>query len=148
MRTTIDLIKVNEVVYLDVETILEIHDILITTYKGSNDEIVRGEANTGNIFWNNDMITRIGGELAKEEIIIYKAANLMNNFFTSHAFADGNKRTGFAIFGLFLAINDVPFVVDEENYMKHVSFFKKMAMKKTKDDTNVDEIIEWYNTNS
>jgi len=71
----------------------------------------------------------------------------MNILFTAHAVVDGNKRTGFVTFLLFLAINLCPSHLDLENYPDHVSFFKKMASRNTKDEHNVPEIMAWFKKN-
>lgn len=142
------LIEKEGIVYPTKELVLNLHDTLIEDFRDSNDQINRGILNEGNIDFNlihvKDIVNVKG---KKENIILEKAAHLMNNFVTSHAFVDGNKRIGFALFLLFIIENGINFDSDFSDYVKHAEFIRRIASK-PRDERTVKKIMKWFKSTS
>ncbi len=138
----------DEIIYPSEEFIITVHDILIEEFEDAPDKINVGiltEANITFSLWH--IYEQVGNEGSKNEKAITKAAHLMNNLVTSHAFVDGNKRTGFVLFLLFLMINNVKFKVDFSDYVAHSEFIRNIASKE-RDEKNAEKIIQWFKDNS
>ena len=141
-------IKLNSILYPSEELVTNLHNFLIKYFRGREDEIHGGFSNKGNIsyalFHCQYQIRNSG---SRESQLLEKAAFLMNFYFTSHTFVDGNKRTGFVIAMLFLAVNKLPGSLNMVNYLNHVNFFKKIASRETNDKRNIPEILDWFEKN-
>ncbi|MEK6967534.1 MAG: Fic family protein, partial [Nanoarchaeota archaeon] len=91
---------------------------------------------------------RVGNTGPLEERLFHKAAYFMKYFFIAHAFTDGNKRTGYIIALLFLAMNNHPPSIMAADYQKHVNFFKSIASRRMEDKDILPEILNWFKENS
>ena len=139
-------IKVGDIFYPSEDMAKTIHNLLIKFFKGKDNEIHEGQVNEGSLYFSLYSVKHQVGnnKKSKKEKVIIKAAHMMNNFFTSHIFTDGNKRTGFVLFLLFFTMNRFIFNINIYDYMKNTEFFRKIAHRDINDKRNVPEILEWF----
>ncbi len=144
-----NIVIIEDIIYPTKEMIIFIHNYLINAFKDINDNVHKGILSHGNIE-NNIIKVKIfvGNRGTKKEKIMEKSFYLLNNFVTSHAFVDGNKRIAFVLFLLFLMLNNIDFHLDLSNYMKHSEFIRKIAMRKTNDLINIIMIKNWFEKNN
>ena len=71
-----------------------------------------------------------------------KAAILMRNIITGHAFIDGNKRTGFESMKAFLERNGKVFILEREEEII------SMVIRIAKGEADMDEIQSWIKSDS
>lgn len=131
--------------YPTVDQIIKIHKKSIHEFRNSNDQIVEAILSDGNIYWNIEFSKMACERLEKyERKIVCKAAHLMVLTFCSHPFVDGNKRTGFSLFVMFLDINGLMLRISPTNYQSHVFFFKSISKEGDNLKINVRRVIDWY----
>ncbi len=119
----------DEIIYLTMEEIIEIHDRIIKEFGGES-----GISNKGNLEFT----------LSKMRIpkdIYRKAAVLMTGIIESHVFVDGNKRTGLEAARVFLKENNKIIKIKDINeageFINSISEGKKL----------LDEVIKWIKEN-
>lgn len=133
--------------YPSVEQIIKIHNRLIEDYRDSEDGINRGIISEGNIYWNIEFAKKYRNfEKNVKSEIFHKATYLMIMIFVSHPFVDGNKRTGFFTYLLFLEINGIKLTSKDTNYENYVNFFKRASFEKDKIEENVLEFLQNYSS--
>lgn len=120
----------SDVVYLIVDDFIEINKVIIERFGGEH-----GMENKGTIEFTVSQM-----EVPKN--IFRKAAILMRNIITGHAFTDGNKRTGFEAMKLFLERNGKIFILEDEEEIIN------MVIRIAKGEIKVDGIQEWIQKNS
>ena len=116
--------------YLSAEDLLEINKIVVERFGGTF-----GIKDKGTIEFTIDHM-KIPKNLYR------KAAVLMRNIITGHAFLDGNKRTGFESMKVFLELNGKLFILEDEKEI--INAVVKMA----KGEMKIDAIQKWIETNS
>jgi death-on-curing family protein len=140
--------KIDDLLYPTAETVISIHDFLISFFRGQQDEIHKGAPNVANIEFNLFAAQRIGEDSPdRREKLVIKAAHIMNQFFTSHAFTDGNKRTGFVLAWLFIQMNGGNPKDVLSNYQSHVQTFVKVAAREMHHPDNIPELMGWIKNN-
>ena len=139
-----ELIVIDGIKYPTKSMVISIHNFLVEYFAESEDEIYRGVLYQGNLEFNLEHIRRVDDNRFNFKNRIYlKAAHLLNYFITSHCFFDGNKRTAYVVFLLFLVLNKskIPFYLTE--YKKNYHILIELAKRKTKDERSINEIIYW-----
>lgn len=109
--------------YLTLEQVIRLHDALVEQFGG-----LKGIRDTNLLLSSIDcpMMTAFGQDLYPT--VYDKASTYLFGIVCNHPFNDGNKRTGAGAAYLFLQINKVPILFEDEAY-EH--FVVKVARGKT-----------------
>jgi len=96
-------------VYVSLEQVLELHGLLMRRFGGSSglrdrDALEAAVARPQMTFGGEDLYPDVEA----------KAAALLHSLVANHPFADGNKRTGAAVAELFLNLNQMDLVAEDE----------------------------------
>lgn len=140
----------NNIIYPTKETIINIHELIVKFFETEKEPVkitvgTRYDPNLDHLLYHIKEFLYDKNK-SKQENTLDSGLYLINFLFTSHTFNDGNKRTGFVVFVLFLMLNDYPVNLGAiGNYQKHVEFFKKIASRQTNDEKNIPELFEWFN---
>ena len=141
--------RLGNITYPSKEFIINLHRFLVTYFRGKENEITLGEINDGNLdFLLYHISYQYWNSAKSEDRVMRKASYIMHYIFTSHTFTDGNKRTGFVLTMLFLALNIHPTKTQIYDYIKNVEIFKKMAAEKTGDEKALDGVYQWLIENT
>ena len=97
--------------YVSLEYTLELHDQLIDEYGG-----LKGVLNLGLLQSALEAPKASFGGRYLHKTIFDKAAAYLFHISRNHPFVDGNKRTAVMVSLLFLSVNKVHFVVQDEDY--------------------------------
>ena len=116
--------------YLSSDDLIEINKIVVERFGGSF-----GIKNKGTIEFTVE-------QMKVPKSLFRKAAVLMRNIITGHAFLDGNKRTGFESMKAFLELNGKLFMLEDEEEIIDT------VIKIAKAEMEVDVIQKWIETNS
>jgi len=100
-------------IFLDIEMVMLVHRSLIERYAG-----LEGLRDAGLLHSAIAMPqASFGGEYLHKDIFAMAAAYLYH-IVQNHPFLDGNKRTGAAAAIIFLAMNDIDLVADEDGLVE------------------------------
>lgn len=122
--------------YLEVEEILMLHHGVIEDFGGSHG--VRDESRLLSVIEAPHQ-TAFGAE--QYQTVYEKAAVYMRNIIGDHPFADGNKRTGVTVAGVFLLRNGIRLTA-----MPHK--LEDFAVSVATDHLSVDDIASWLQNHS
>ncbi len=122
--------------YLSAEEILRLHFQVIEDFGGSHG--VRDEERIHSVVVGPQQ-NAFGSE--PYQTVYEKAAVYARNIIGDHPFADGNKRTGTVVTGVFLLRNNVELVCSNQELEDYAV---KIAVKKL----NVPEIAAWLKQNT
>ena len=142
-----------EINYLELDDIVEIHDVMIEVYGG--DHGIREPGRLDNII-GMPQYEYFGHP--KYPKLFDKAAAYLFYLATSHCFIDGNKRTGFTAASVFLEVNSYDLRIDDEQVVEFMVYVSESNQRKAefekreypyKDaDELIPEIIDWLKLHS
>lgn len=122
-------------IYLDLDSLIAIHDNMIEEYGGSH-----GIRDLGLI---QSALARPQASFGGEELyptIFLKAASLFHSLLFNHGFVDGNKRTSMVATARFLSLNGYELDVSQKEF---VAFPQRVENK----HLDFDEIASWFKKN-
>lgn len=94
---------------ISIEEVLQIYNILIERFGGSN--------GVRDLELLDSSISRPFNTFGQQDLyptIIDKAAAIIESIVRNHPFVDGNKRTGYALMRLLLLSNDIDIIASED----------------------------------
>jgi len=122
--------------YLTVEEILRLHFMVIEDYGGAH-----GIRDEGRLASLESAPKQEAFGVEQYQSMYEKAAVYMRNVIGDHPFADGNKRTGIAVVGMFLRRNGVSLTAAPKE-------FEDFAVRVAVEQMSVEEIAEWLQKHS
>ncbi len=139
--------RIGGVLYPSYDVIVSIHKVLVSVYQGVEDEIrVAEPLHVANIEFAIKAAQYMGVDGSQEAIIRAKAACLLERLCTAHGFYDGNKRTAYVTFILFLMINGCAVHISMSDYLRHVQLLKRVSSRKSGSKQSVQEILHWLDS--
>lgn len=136
---------INGVYYPFPSMVYAIHSVLVSLFKGAEDEIRSSKPlHEANIEFAIESTKRAGEDIVdRKERLFTKAACLLQRLCTAHGFFDGNKRTAYVTFLLFLVINGFSVHVSMAAYEEHVGFLKRISNQQSGSQQATDEVLSW-----
>jgi death-on-curing protein len=127
---------VKNIVYITLDTVLAIHDDLVTKYGGSH-----GIRDLGLI---QSAIARPQSSFGGDDLypnVFDKAAALFHSLMFNHAFIDGNKRTTIVSASRFLSLNGFELDVSQEDFVAFPLLVENKHL-------SIEKISKWIENNS
>jgi death-on-curing protein len=122
--------------YLTVEEILRLHFMVVEGYGGSH-----GVRNEGRLASLESAPKQEAFGVEQYRTLHEKAAVYMRNVIGDHPFADGNKRTGVTIAGIFLMRNGVKLTATPKE-------LEDFAVRVAVEYLSVENIARWFEEHS
>lgn len=118
--------------YISLENTLEIHEKLVDEYGGLN-----GVLNLGLLQSALEMPKSMFNGRYLHRTIFDKAAAYLFHIAKNHAFIDGNKRTAGMVSIAFLSLNEVTFIIFDQDY-------EELILKTAQGRTSKKEIAQFF----